>query len=80
VISVEDWAEIRRLHRAEGLPIKEVARQLGLANAEDWVVRAPTAGTQVNSRSLERPSQRWPDALADRSALAQTDREGWNIS
>jgi transposase len=31
VISVEDWAEIRRLHRAEGLPIKEVARQLGLA-------------------------------------------------
>jgi transposase len=26
VISVEDWAEIRRLHRAEGLPIKEIAR------------------------------------------------------
>jgi transposase len=31
VIRVEDWAEIRRLHRAEGLPIKEVARRLGLA-------------------------------------------------
>ena len=28
---MEDWAEIRRLHRAEGLPIKEVARQMGLA-------------------------------------------------
>jgi len=26
VISVEDWAEIRRLHRAEGLPVKEIAR------------------------------------------------------
>jgi transposase len=26
VISVEDWAEIRRLHRAEGLPIKQIAR------------------------------------------------------
>jgi transposase len=26
VISVEDWAEIRRLHMAEGLPIKQVAR------------------------------------------------------
>jgi transposase len=26
VISVEDWAEIRRLHRAEGLPVKQVAR------------------------------------------------------
>jgi transposase len=29
--SVEDWAEIRRLHRAEGLPIREVARRLGIA-------------------------------------------------
>ena len=26
MIKVEDWAEIRRLHRAEGLPIKQVAR------------------------------------------------------
>jgi transposase len=26
VLSVEDWAEIRRLHRAEGLPIKMIAR------------------------------------------------------
>jgi transposase len=31
VISVEDWAEIRRLHRAEGVPIKAIARQLGIA-------------------------------------------------
>ena len=23
---MEDWAEIRRLHRAEGLPIKMIAR------------------------------------------------------
>ena len=28
---MEDWAEIRRLHRAEGMPIKAIARQLGLA-------------------------------------------------
>ena len=26
MISVEDWAEIRRLHKAEGLPIKQIAR------------------------------------------------------
>ena len=26
MISVEDWAEIRRLHRAEGLPVKQIAR------------------------------------------------------
>jgi len=31
VLSVEDWAEIRRLHRSEGLPIKEIARVLGVA-------------------------------------------------
>jgi transposase len=31
VIAMEDWAEIRRLHRAEGVPIKEIARRLGVA-------------------------------------------------
>lgn len=28
---MEDWAEIRRLHRAEGVPIKAIARRLGIA-------------------------------------------------
>jgi transposase len=28
---MEDWAEIRRLHRAEGVPIKAIARRLGVA-------------------------------------------------
>jgi transposase len=31
VIDVEDWAEIRRLHRAEGLGIKAIGRRLGLS-------------------------------------------------
>ena len=31
VLSVEDWAEIRRLRRAEGLPIKAIARLLGVS-------------------------------------------------
>jgi transposase len=31
VLSVEDWAEIRRLYRAEGLPIKMIARVLGVS-------------------------------------------------
>jgi transposase len=31
VITVEDWAEIRRLHRAEGLWIKGIGRRLGVA-------------------------------------------------
>ena len=28
---MEDWAEIRRLHRAEGMPIKEIQRRLGIS-------------------------------------------------
>ncbi len=30
-MAVEDWAEIRRLHRAEGLPIKLIARTLKIS-------------------------------------------------
>ncbi len=26
---MDDWAEIRRLHRAEGMPIRAIARRLG---------------------------------------------------
>lgn len=29
MLSVEDWAEIRRLHRSEGMPIKAIARVMG---------------------------------------------------
>jgi transposase len=38
VIRVEDWAEIRRLHRAEGLSARAVARQLGISR--NTVLRA----------------------------------------
>ncbi|MGW6413541.1 IS21 family transposase, partial [Streptomyces vinaceus] len=31
MILVEDWAEIRRLHRAEGMAIRAIARQLGIS-------------------------------------------------
>ena len=31
MLSVEDWAEIRRLHRAEGMPIKMIARVMGVS-------------------------------------------------
>lgn len=30
-MSVEDWAEIRRLHRAEGMAIKAITRRLGIS-------------------------------------------------
>jgi transposase len=31
VLSVEDWAEVRRLRRAEKMPISEIARVLGIS-------------------------------------------------
>jgi helix-turn-helix resolvase-like protein len=31
VIDVEDWAEIRRLHRSEQMPIRAIARHLGVS-------------------------------------------------
>jgi transposase len=41
MITLEEWAEVRRLHRAEGVSIKEIARRLGLArNTVRAAVRA----------------------------------------
>lgn len=40
---MEDWAEIRRLHRAEHVPIKEIARRLGIARN---TVRAALASNE----------------------------------
>ncbi|HEY1920123.1 MAG TPA: IS21 family transposase [Streptosporangiaceae bacterium] len=31
MIKVEDWAEIRRLHKAEGLPIRQIARMMDVS-------------------------------------------------
>ena len=31
MLDVENWAEIRRLHRAERLPIREIARVMGVS-------------------------------------------------
>ena len=31
VLKVEDWAEIRRLRRAEGMPVAQIARMLGIS-------------------------------------------------
>jgi transposase len=43
LLNVEDWAEIRRLHLAEGVAIKEIARRLGLArNTVREAVRSAT--------------------------------------
>jgi transposase len=42
VITLDEWAEVRRLHRSEGLPIKAIARKLGIS--KNTVRRALRAG------------------------------------
>lgn len=64
MISVEDWAEIRRQHQAEKMPIQAVARQLGiskntvkraLATDRPPVYRRPAKGLVVDSSRAADP-------------------------
>jgi transposase len=52
VLSVEDWAEIRRLHRAEQMPIKAIARVMGVSRN---TVRAAIASDRPPK--YERPAK-----------------------
>jgi transposase len=87
VISVEDWAEIRWLHRAEGMPIKEIARRLGIARN---TVRAALRAEEVPRRERG-PRVKLADAvdsqvrvlLADWPTMPATvvaERIGWRYS
>jgi hypothetical protein len=84
LLNVEDWAEIRRQHLAEGIPIKEIARRLGLArHAVHDAVRSSTppryerrrAGSAVDAvepdiRCLLTPHPRMPASII-------AERIGW---
>jgi len=52
VLSVEDWAEIRRLHRAEQMPVKAIARAMGISRN---TVRAAIASDRPPK--YERPAK-----------------------
>ena len=81
---MEDWAEIRRLHRAEGVPIKAIARRLGvgrntvrraLASAGPPQYRRPAKGSIVDAvepRIRELLAQ-WPTM----PATVIAERIGW---
>jgi putative transposase len=53
VLCVEDWAEIRRLHRAEKMPIKVIARVLGCSKKSGHAQRflSPFSGISPHFRS-----------------------------
>jgi transposase len=85
LLSVEDWAEIRRLHRAEGLPVKAIVRKLGISrntvraaiasDAAPRYVRKP-AGSIVDAVEPKIREQLELDARMPATVIAE--RIGWN--
>ncbi|OKH76764.1 MULTISPECIES: IS21 family transposase [Mycobacteriaceae] len=84
MLSVEDWAEIRRLHKTEGLPIKLIARTLGISRN---TVRAAVA-SDGPPKYVRKPAGSAVDAFEDaiRAQLAAVptmpatviaERVGW---
>lgn len=84
---MEDWAEIRRLHRSEGMAIKAIARQVGVARN---TVRAALA-SDTPPKYERKPAGSRVDAFEGqiRALLAQTptmpasviaERIGWEHS
>jgi transposase len=85
VLTVEDWAEIRRLHRAENMPIKAIVRTLGVSRN---TVRAALAG-DAPPKYERRPAGSAVDAFEPRirellracptmPATVIAERVGWD--
>jgi transposase len=87
VITLDEWAEIRRLHRSEGLPIKAVARKLGIS--KNTVRRALRADEVPRYRRAPKGSiaDAAEPAIREQLALCATmpatviaERIGWERS
>ena len=84
MINVEEWAEIRRLHRAEGMGIKAIARRLGVArNTVRAALRADDAPKYARERrssavdSFEPAIRRLLAVTPDMPATVVAERIGW---
>jgi transposase len=87
VVNVEDWAEIRRLYLAEGMPIKAIARRLGLSrntvrNAVRSVrppcYRRPPKGSIVDG--AEPQIRSLLEEFPDMPSTVIAERIGWTLS
>ena len=85
MLTVEDWAEIRRLHRAEGMPIKVIARALGvsrntvraaLASDGPPKYQRPAAGSAVDA--VEPRIRELLQAYPTMPATVIAERVGWD--
>jgi transposase len=87
VLSVEDWAEIRRLHRAEQLPIKQIARVMGVSKntvkralAADGPPRYQRAGRGSIVDTVEPQVRELLQAWPTMPATVIAERIGWTRS
>ena len=72
MLKVEDWAEIRRLYRAEGVSIKEIVRQLGVSR--NTVRAAVRADSPPEFKRRPRPSAVDPFEAEIRRLLSEHPR------
>ena len=84
---MEDWAEIRRLHRAEGVPIKELSRRLGVARntvraalASDAPPRYERAASGSVVDAVEPQIRALLQATPTMPATVIAERIGWTHS
>ncbi len=87
MLTVEDWAEIRRLHRAEGMPIKVIARVMGISkNTVKAALRSdgppryerPLRGSAVDE--VEPRIRELLQAFPTMPATVIAERIGWDRS
>ena len=78
MISVEDWAEIRRLHRAEGLPIKQIARVMEVSRNTVRAAVRSDGPPEIEYRTVRMLAAALARCIDDAHAKAQNlpaDRE-----
>jgi transposase len=85
VIDVEDWAEVRRLHRAEGMGIRAIARRLGVARntvrdalRSDEPPRYERAGKGSAVDAVEPEIRRLLGEFPEMPATVIAERIGWD--
>lgn len=86
-MTVEDWAEIRRLHRAEGMAIKAIARRLGVSRnavrralARDAPPRYERAARGSIVDAVEPAVRELLRVTPDMPATVIAERIGWDRS
>ena len=87
MLEVDDWAEIRRLHAAEGLSIKEITRRLGVArNTVRSAVRSdapPVFARKPRPSAVDAVEVQIRELLTEFPRMPSTviaERIGWNRS